>query len=280
MKKVIGRFDITLNKTSALVPSLETDLKVILTCGQEELLALKNQTEILQELLISGDNSTRSMRNDILHSNHELFESFKEIESIIPNRSTETLSQLMLSSSDLRAPGGFTLKSCQKVAGLSAPDYLSPYVLINPDHHGNEGLMFPHLCDTLADGGGWMIIQSRSTGNFNFNRRWADYKNGFGSFYDVFWLGNEEIHAITRNGTYELEIILRYNEKTGFAHFENFFFGDESTNYRLSIGEYYGTAGDSLTHHNGMPFSTIDKDNDEDKSSCTSVHGGGWWLVV
>ena len=39
---------------------------------------------------------------------------------------------------------------------------------------------------------------------------------------------------------------------------------------RLDIAGYMGTAGDSLTHHNGIQFSTKDSDNDQISGSCAS----------
>lgn len=40
-----------------------------------------------------------------------------------------------------------------------------------------------------------------------------------------------------------------------------------------------GTAGDSLSFHRGMKFSTVDQDNDPVLSdTCTNYHPGGWWF--
>ena len=37
-------------------------------------------------------------------------------------------------------------------------------------------------------------------------------------------------------------------------------------------------AGDSMSIHNGMKFTTIDKDNDEYvEGNCAQTHYGGWW---
>ncbi|GFO38477.1 fibrinogen related protein 12.1 [Plakobranchus ocellatus] len=48
--------------------------------------------------------------------------------------------------------------------------------------------------------------------------------------------------------------------------------------YRLQIGSYTGTAGDGLTVHNKMFFSTFDRDNDEyAPENCAIRHPGGWW---
>ena len=37
------------------------------------------------------------------------------------------------------------------------------------------------FCDTLTDGGGWLVVQRRTNGSENFQRRWSDYEKGFGS---------------------------------------------------------------------------------------------------
>ncbi|GFR62165.1 fibrinogen C domain-containing 1 [Elysia marginata] len=51
----------------------------------------------------------------------------------------------------------------------------------------------------------------------------------------------------------------------------------KSNNFALTIGAYSGTAGDSLTGHNGMQFSTHDKDNDKGSGSCARSYLGAWW---
>jgi hypothetical protein len=42
----------------------------------------------------------------------------------------------------------------------------------------------------------------------NFNRDWADYKNGFGDPAKEFWMGNENIYMLTNNEDYALRIEL------------------------------------------------------------------------
>lgn len=55
------------------------------------------------------------------------------------------------------------------------------------------------------------VIQRRDDFNDpreNFNRDWADYKNGFGDPSKEFWLGNENIYMLTNNEDYILRVEL------------------------------------------------------------------------
>ncbi|CAG5116211.1 unnamed protein product [Candidula unifasciata] len=137
------------------------------------------------------------------------------------------------------------------------------------------------LCDTTTDGGGWVTIQRRSNGDISFFRNWTEYKNGFGDLYTGFWIGNDNIHKLTTqeaSGFNELRIDMIFKEKPYFAHYSNFSLANEDEKYKLSVSGYSGTAGDSLTSHSDMFFSTLDTDNDkDDKISCAQKYLGAWW---
>ena len=45
-----------------------------------------------------------------------------------------------------------------------------------------------------------------------------------------------------------------------YAKYGKFNNGDEQAKYRLEVGSYSGTAGDSLANQNNMVFSTKDRD--------------------
>ncbi|CAC5363414.1 Fibrinogen-like protein A,Ryncolin-4,Angiopoietin-related protein 7,Angiopoietin-related protein 1,Ficolin-3,Techylectin-5A,Ficolin-2,Ryncolin-1,Tenascin-R, Fibrinogen-like protein 1,Angiopoietin-1,Fibrinogen C domain-containing protein 1-A,Tenascin-N,Tenascin,Fibroleukin,Fibrinogen C domain-containing protein 1,Angiopoietin-related protein 6,Techylectin-5B,Angiopoietin-2,Microfibril-associated glycoprotein 4,Fibrinogen alpha chain,Ficolin-1-A,Ficolin-1,Fibrinogen C domain-containing protein 1-B,Angiopoiet len=139
-----------------------------------------------------------------------------------------------------------------------------------------EGVMA--FCDMDTDSGGWTIIQKRYDGSVNFQRSWADYENGFGNVNGEYWLGNKYIHRLTSSGTYELRIDLTDKNNKYYAKYKTFVVGNASSQYKLTIGGYSGNAGDGMQHHNGMKFSTVDRDNDRQKSNNMCVrHWGPWW---
>ena len=152
-------------------------------------------------------------------------------------------------------------------------------------HGNNNNNSVQALCDFESDGGGWTIIQKRSSGpKHEFDQNWTEYSNGFGSLDGNFWLGLENIHALTKNGDQELRIELEdFEGEKAYAKYSNFSISSASDFYRLSISGFDGnsTVEDSLTGHNAMRFTTKDKDNDNwDDGNCATSDGGGggWWV--
>ena len=48
--------------------------------------------------------------------------------------------------------------------------------------------------------------------------------------------------------------------------------------YLVTLLSILGDAGDSLTYHNDMKFSTNDKDNDEyQNNNCAKIYESAWW---
>ncbi|GFO40639.1 tenascin-r [Plakobranchus ocellatus] len=121
------------------------------------------------------------------------------------------------------------------------------------------------------------IHKRRTTGNVDFYRDWATYKQGFGSLDDDFWLGNDNIHTITSNGIYELRVDLKFQGKSSFAHYSKFSIDGEDKNYALRLGNYDETAGDALKYHNGQAFSTFDRNNGPSTRNCAKYYSGAWW---
>lgn len=89
------------------------------------------------------------------------------------------------------------------------------------------------------------VFQRRVDGSEDFYLGWDSYKEGFGNNSHEFWLGNDKLHYLTKQKTYEIRIDLvnRYGAPY-YAKFDLFRINDESDNYRLSdVGSYSGTAG-------------------------------------
>ncbi|XP_054083642.1 angiopoietin-related protein 1-like [Zeugodacus cucurbitae] len=137
------------------------------------------------------------------------------------------------------------------------------------------------FCDEDVDCGGWLVIQRRQSGAVSFYRDWNDYKKGFGDLTGNYWIGLEKLHALTSSCEQELYIQLqRRSGEKYHAKYAEFLIGPESQSYTLKkLGNYGGNAGDSLSNHLGMKFSTYDRDNDnDDKRHCAKEFDGAWWF--
>ncbi|KAM6949262.1 fibrinogen beta chain [Aplochiton taeniatus] len=196
-------------------------------------------------------------------------------------------------------------KECEDIFRRGGRD--SQMYLIQPD-----GFYPPYkvYCDQTSQKGGWLVIQNRMDGSVDFGRRWDDYRRGFGNIaFDVgkghcetpgeYWLGNERISQLTKMGP--TEVLIQMKDWTGsqvYAQYTQFTIQSETSNYIMAVGGYVAgsTAGNALlegaselfgenrtmTIHNGMMFSTYDRDNDrwipgDPSKQCSREDGGGWW---
>lgn len=181
----------------------------------------------------------------------------------------------------------------------------SEMYLIQPDSFFKPYKVY---CDMTGQGGGWTLIQTRQDGSVDFGRRWDSYRNGFGNIAldngkgfcnapGEYWLGNDKISQLTKMGPTELLIEMEdWNGNKVHAHYGQFTLQNEATKYTLAVGNYKGNAGNCLlegaqqlygenrtmTIHNGMMFSTYDRDNDrwapgDPGKQCSREDGGGWW---
>ncbi|XP_019396182.1 PREDICTED: tenascin isoform X4 [Crocodylus porosus] len=143
--------------------------------------------------------------------------------------------------------------------------------------NGEKSQPLEVYCDMGSDGGGWIVFLRRHNGKEDFYRNWRTYTAGFGDPKDEFWMGLENLHKITSQGQYELRVDLRDKGETAFAIYDKFSVGDSKTRYRLKVDGYTGTAGDSMSYHNGRAFSTYDKDNDSAITNCALSYKGAFW---
>ena len=250
--------------STAFVGSMNKGFDQIRDSAHENQLALAKQ--------IKSINTKSSSQLEKFHVNSNVQNNYKHIVSgsndIVSQISSKIAIIFQSIMMDMLRP-----TVCEK--GM-VPVLSHGYPVIYPSSESK--FQFPYLCDPFTDAGGWIVIQRRSTGNVNFHRNWVEYRTGFGYLDDDFWLGNDNIHAITRTGTYELRVDLRYKGKSVFAQYSQFSISDELSKYTLRLGIYSGTAGNSLDYHNNCGFSTFDRDNDQWYGNCASEQKGGWWF--
>ncbi|KAL0962990.1 hypothetical protein UPYG_G00348080 [Umbra pygmaea] len=159
------------------------------------------------------------------------------------------------------------------------------------------GVKYPFkvYCEMLVDGG-WTVFQRRTGPEVLFDKKWNQYKQGFGNLKKDHWLGLKHIYALTKgrkkNSTLRVDL-WDFEGGTAFAEYSDFRLGNEGEAYKLHIGAYRGNAGDAIRgtyagiDQNGFGFSTSDKDNDGcspcifgdiAQNDCSFSNGGGWWF--
>jgi len=129
-----------------------------------------------------------------------------------------------------------------------------------------------------------VLIQQNVDGSNFFNRSWAEFKVGFNDSSGNYWLGNDLLHQLTKRDRYKVRWdVQALNLSWYYEEYNTFAVQSEANNYRLQVSGFSGNAGDGLSYHDGMMFTTYDRDNDRSTSSsyrgnCALKHGGGFWF--
>ncbi|XP_069061566.1 fibrinogen-like protein 1 [Pleurodeles waltl] len=238
---------------------------------------LQQRLDALQDELLLGDLQLKDLLGNNYHRVKSKVFSFNVTRSKLPDV-------------HLPPPSGNLIvydRDCSTV--FESRKTTSGYFRIRPRPEKEPFLVY---CD-MSDGGGWTVLQRRSNGKVNFNRKWTDYKEGFGLFKgknDEYWLGNDHIHDLLA-GEMTLQIdLMDWQGERRHAIYENLRIQNEDDNYRLLVSLYSGNAGDALSGGsnveeqwsaslNGMQFCTPDKDNDRYVTgNCAQENKCGWWF--
>ncbi|KAL0992905.1 hypothetical protein UPYG_G00100780 [Umbra pygmaea] len=164
-------------------------------------------------------------------------------------------------------------RDCQQV--LDSGEATSGIYLLRPQ---SANRLLQAWCEQTMAHGGWTVIQRRLDGSVNFFRNWEQYKQGFGNLDGEYWLGLEHLYWLTKQAHYKLRVAMEdWQGRHVFAEYDSFRLEPESDWYRLRLGIYQGTAGDSLSWHNNKAFTTLDKDKDAYSGNCAHYQKGGWW---
>ncbi|CAL4126239.1 unnamed protein product, partial [Meganyctiphanes norvegica] len=139
-------------------------------------------------------------------------------------------------------------------------------------------------CEQSILNGGWTVFQRRDdySTQLDFYKSFDEYALGFGNVGTEFYLGNEILYELTQQSVDELYVDLTSSDgENKYALYNTFDVGSRSGidgPFQLTIAHYSGTAGDALTHHNGMFFTTFDQDNDVlSIANCAASCHGAWW---
>ena len=84
------------------------------------------------------------------------------------------------------------------------------------------------------------VFQRRQDGSVDFFRNWTNYKTGFGDLSGEFWLGNDNIHLLTKGHDQKLKIELTYNNETLYADYSTFWIDNENLKYKLTVSGFSG----------------------------------------
>lgn len=121
-----------------------------------------------------------------------------------------------------------------------------------------------------------------------FNVNFSLYQNGFDHnsyFSNNYWLGLKNLYQLLEQKDSNLKIYLS-NENSSYypviIEFNYFKIKNESQSYELVLGNMSSNMmnqSDFGIFHNGMKFSALDLDQDNEANiNCASKYGGGWWF--
>ncbi|XP_078695489.1 fibrinogen-like protein 1 [Branchiostoma floridae x Branchiostoma belcheri] len=187
--------------------------------------------------------------------------------------------------------GKLTAKDCGEIYRSSKDGMDSGLYTIYPRSAGgefNSSASLRVFC-RVEDGRAWTVIQRRQDGSVSFyNRTWEDYSRGFGNLSGEFWLGNDNIHLLTNQGRYMLNVKLevsKYCTKSPFKlpvsymQYDKFSVENAQAMYKLHLGSYTGTRGcDFLQFQNGWKFVPKPGNPLNPRSSCYLHNMGGFWV--
>ena len=90
----------------------------------------------------------------------------------------------------------------------------------------------------------------------DFNRDWRSYLTGFGNLDHEYWFGNQHIHLLTTNSSYQLRIdMMDANKETHQVTYDVFYISDALSGFRLFIDGFHGNGDlkdDLSIEHSGI----------------------------
>ncbi|CAG5131606.1 unnamed protein product [Candidula unifasciata] len=182
--------------------------------------------------------------------------------------------------------------SCSELSNFG---YTSGTQVFPIDIHRNNSKLVNTACNVGSNSEEVGLL--KHTGQFNYNRSWDDYVNGFFYNGDNYWLGLENIYAYNKKGYANIGIHLifssAYVNGKVYKEYYSFSISDNTTGYSYTVGtgasgsrSVSGSGntkvydlGDPFNPCQNTPFSTHDKDQDlEPTKNCAQLTATGWWF--
>ncbi|KAL7740794.1 hypothetical protein ACLKA6_013646 [Drosophila palustris] len=248
------------NEKESAIQSLRADNQV-----------LRVDLEQQKKCVLDKEADNQSLRADLENQNKDVLQKESHIQSLTAEleRQGKLVQRLVNESDEHRSwfnPHNCTEAKFSRIYDIHVPNF--------------SNQTFKVACDAETWDGGWTIILRRMDGSVNFTRNWAEYQKGFGNLDGEYFLGLDKIHAMTAERRQELMVYLEdFEGDERYETYDEFAIGDEAQQYKLhTLGKADGTAGDSLSDHRGMKFTTFDRDNgDGEGKNCAILGTGAWW---
>ena len=171
------------------------------------------------------------------------------------------------------------ISGCDELNALGLMTEKKGVYLVKPPQ---SPVFFPVYCTNLDSGLVRTRVAYRNDRNFNFNRSWQEYRDGFGDpGSSAYWIGLEQLHHLTRFGHYDIRFDVDLENNTNYKqYYSRFVLADESSWYAFSfeLPVRDRSLGDCLGDLLGAGFSAYDVDNDNSSVNCAQRHGAGWWF--
>uniref|UniRef100_A0A6B0V9E7 Putative ficolin/ixoderin n=1 Tax=Ixodes ricinus TaxID=34613 RepID=A0A6B0V9E7_IXORI len=214
-------------------------------------------------------------------------ESIPNIPEITERQSTWTQDYTIFDPCNTNKPGNRNVSCSQlKRQGHNDNKEYKIYILGKP---------IKVTCDMKSkDGGGWTVIQRQSKDEKNesfFDRKFEEYESGFGTAGGSFWIGLENLRALTSfpNNQQALKIEMKRSNgqwSTTVVYYHKFQVGSKDQQYKLTIEEYdykkAGTVYNAMSNQNGTGFTVKlnGKPKSKEPSCFKETLTGGWWFKV
>ncbi|XP_060600370.1 fibrinogen-like protein 1 [Ruditapes philippinarum] len=258
------------NNLISLKEDVESYCKIAVNNTDQLLTNFRTVKHVSEDHIISSENDQKVLNSKVEQvqlNTENMSKQIKDIKTLVTNLYSHIVYLFQASSCHIKQ-GLLYHTSCKSLRDMN--------IIGNGIYKLRQVIQV--YCDQTTDGGGWIVFQRRLNGETDFYRNWTEYKNGFGDLNGEFWLGNDHLSLLTSDGEHELRIEIEdFEGNSAYAKYSKFKIYPEENNYKLEVSGYSGTAGDSLEWHNGMMFSTYDRDHDKSSSNCAERWHGAWW---